>query len=166
MDSRFKPGEIVWFQPNVEKIDFSTMTVIDTQSAVKAKIVKVSFMPDKVLYDISILVEGSFYDIFPIKSVDSVFVCPIIEESASNMADRFLQKKGKESLSDLAELRKITKDLVKRHRELEELNPLKLPLDVPYQPFMPKWTTDTSGKPWPPGTIICSGGIQQNGNKH
>lgn len=80
MKSRFTIGDIVLFQPNIEKIDFKTMTTSDT-SAVKAKVVQVQFALDKVLYDLALANDGSFYEIYPIRSVDSVFVCPVIEET-------------------------------------------------------------------------------------
>ena len=80
MECRFKPGDIVWFQPHVDKIDFRNGTTTDTSTAVKSKIIQVQFTIDKVLYDIALYVDGGFYEIFPLRSVDSVFVCPITKD--------------------------------------------------------------------------------------
>lgn len=73
--TRFTKGSIVLFQPNIEKINVKNGTTSDPGSAVKAKVVSVEMINDRVLYDLAIYAKGGYYEIFPIKSVDSIFVC-------------------------------------------------------------------------------------------
>lgn len=138
MDSRFKPGSLVWFQPNVEKIDFTTGITSDPSSAVRAKVIAVHFTMDKVLYDLALQVEGGFYEIFPIRSVDSVFVCPIIEQ------------RNKARLSSSEILEKIRE---RKHEEVKR----ELDIDFP-KVTIPAYTPqkfDADPYVFPSGTIIC-----------
>jgi len=137
MDSRFKIGDIVLFQPNVDKIDFKTMTTTDPASAVRAKVVQVQFTLDKVLYDIALAVDGAFYEIFPIRSVDSVFVCPQAEQQKPAP-----KPTPKDLLEELIRIRK--EDEVKQPHD-------HFPYCPPYQPNR----FEFSPNDFPPGTIIC-----------
>jgi hypothetical protein len=138
MESRFKPGDIVWFQPRVDKIDFKTGRTTDTSTAVKSKIVQVQFTIDKVLYDLALSVDGGFYEIFPLRSVDSVFVCPIIED----VKPAQIEKRASELLEEI------------RKRKYEE--EIKKPRDpFPYFPPHQPQHLGPSFDGFPPGTIIC-----------
>ena len=143
MESRFKPGDIVWFQPHIDKIDFRTGTTTDTSFAVKAKVVQVHFTMDKVLYDLALFAEGGFYEIFPIRSVDSVFVCPIIEARGT---DEPIKKTAKELLEEIR--RRKYEEEIKKPRE-------PFPYFPPYHP--PSWGQHSYPRDvgFPPGTIIC-----------
>lgn len=137
MESRFKPGDIVWFQPHVDKIDFKTGTTTDTTKAVKAKVIQVQFTIDKVLYDLALSVDGGFYEIFPLRAVDSVFVCPVIAEENTDKVEKRAQRL-------LEELRRKNEEEIKKHCD-------PFPYFPPYQPqrLGPSFTD------FPPGTIIC-----------
>lgn len=141
MESRFSHGAHVLFQPNVEKIDFRTGMTTDPQSATRAKVVGVSFTNDKVLYDLAVFADGGFYEMFPIRSVDSVFVCPL-PPPAKKREEELAEKAS----SLLEEIRKS--DLTKRERE-----------GWPFtMPPTPQWAPETVKAPYPdfpPGTIIC-----------
>lgn len=126
MESRFKPNDIVWFQPHINKIDFKTGTTTDTTTAVKAKVMHVQFTMDKVLYDLALFAEGGFYEIFPLRSVDSVFVCPIRE----NVKPAQIEKQAQELLDDL------------RRRKYEEV---KKPREI--FPYIPPYLTQPNGFP-------------------
>lgn len=63
--SRFSIGDEVRFQP-----------LLDAPGGLLSKIVAVTFTPSKVLYDIALFVEGEFYEVLPLRGVDSVFVQP------------------------------------------------------------------------------------------
>ena len=137
MESRFKPGDIVWFQPHVDKIDFKTGRTTDTSTAVKSKIVQVQFTVDKVLYDVALSVDGGFYEIFPLRSVDSVFVCPVIAEENPEQIEKRAQRL-------LEELRRKSEEEIKKPRDPFQYFP-------PYQPQ--RLGPNFDG--FPPGTIIC-----------
>ena len=137
MESRFKPGDIVWFQPHVDKIDFKTGRTTDTSTAVKSKVVQVQFTADKVLYDVALSVDGGFYEIFPLRSVDSVFVCPVIAEENPEQIEKRPQRL-------LEELRRKSEEEIKKPRD-------PFPYFPPYQPQ--RLGPDFDG--FPPGTIIC-----------
>lgn len=65
-------GSIAYFQPAILKIDG---TGIADDSAIPCKVVRVSFDPGKVLYDLALPNgEGGFYENYPIRCVDSYFV--------------------------------------------------------------------------------------------
>ena len=71
----FTNGQEVLFQPDLSKIDGKEHTCKD---GVQAKIVGVTFVTGKVLYDIVVWdeVSNDFYHCFPIQRVDSFMVCP------------------------------------------------------------------------------------------
>lgn len=81
--SRHNIGEIVFFQPNLEKIDWKNMEKKENTDPVKAKIMKVSFNPGKITYDIAVedkINKGTgFYETVPICNVDSVMILPVGE---------------------------------------------------------------------------------------
>ena len=137
MESRFKPGDIVWFQPHVDKIDFKTGMTTDTTTAVKAKVVQVNFTLDKVLYDLALNVEGGFYEIFPLRSVDSVFVCPIIEQRETKTPTQV-----EKDLLDEIRKRKYREEIEKPREPFPYFPPTRVDRDPVYPSF-------------PPGTIIC-----------
>lgn len=73
--SRFEVGDVAYFQPNVEKIDFVNGESID-DSAVKCLIVGVTFTKyHKVLYDVAVTDGpwGYFVD-HPLRTVYSDFI--------------------------------------------------------------------------------------------
>lgn len=66
-------GDIAYFQPVLSRIDGSTMVADDT--AIPCKVVRVSFDPGKVLYDLALPNgEGGYYENYPLRCVDSYFV--------------------------------------------------------------------------------------------
>ena len=162
MESRFKIGDIVLFQPNVEKIDFKTMTTFDTSSAVRAKVVQVQFTFDKVLYDIALAVDGAFYEIFPIRSVDSVFVCPLPPAPISK--EKALEQ---DAARIVEEIRRKKEENDKKNRD-SIFDKLKRPNDTPF--YHPPQTRPPNLFPhdFPPGTIIChvEGYPLMNGDIH
>lgn len=134
MQSRFRVGNIVWFQPNIEKINLDTGETIDTSSATLAKILKITTIGDRVFYDIAVSAQGGFYEIFPIKAVDSIFICPTI----SGAEVRTTQTSAKESAYD-------------------DYKKIPLPKTSPFDPnpLQPTWVVDPTVTGFPPGTIIC-----------
>ena len=137
MESRFKSGDIVWFQPHVDKIDFKTGMTTDTTTAVKAKVVQVNFTLDKVLYDLALWAEGGFYEIFPLRSVDSVFVCPVVEQRETKTPTQV----GKDLLEEIRK-RKYHEEIEKPREPFPYFPPTRVDRDPTYPNF-------------PPGTIIC-----------
>jgi len=80
--SRCSIGDEVLFQPDVTKIRYepgSARGYYTDDSAVKAKVVGVAFVPGKVLYDLVVWMddEKEFYEPHPIYRVDSYFVLNI-----------------------------------------------------------------------------------------
>ena len=143
MESRFSHGAHVLFQPNVEKIDFKTGTTTDPTSATRAKVVAVSFTNDKVLYDLAIFADGGFYEMFPIRSVDSVFVCPLpppVKKPESDLAEK--------ATGILEEIRRQKNDEIERGRT-------GWPFTMPPTPQWAPETVKESYPSFPPGTIIC-----------
>lgn len=143
MQSRFSYGDIVLFQPNVEKIDFRTGSTFDPLSATRAKVVGISFTQDKVLYDLALFAEGGFYEIYPIKQVDSVFVCPLHVEKKT------IQKSAKEAHAEVPKPPSASE----LYEELKKLKPKTSPFDP--NPPQPTWVIDPPAGGYPPGTIIC-----------
>lgn len=73
--SKYQPGERAYFQPCINKIDGRTM--LSDDSAIPVLVVGVHFGAGKVLYDIALPDgEGGFYDVLPLRSVDSYFMAP------------------------------------------------------------------------------------------
>lgn len=78
LPSRYAIGQEVYFHPNMFKI-----TPLNLRLAFIARIEKVQFSGSKVTYDLALLVEEGdadgnmntrFYDVIPVKDVDSTFV--------------------------------------------------------------------------------------------
>ena len=68
--SRHALDDVVLFQPDLcRKLD-------DTTNAVPAKVVGISFVPGKVLYDLALVDVDGFYTELPIRAVDSIMVHP------------------------------------------------------------------------------------------
>lgn len=81
--SRFQIGDTALFQPNIEKIDFKNTSTTDPDSATRCKIMDVSFSKSKVMYTIAVAdkdSESGFYEVMPIRDVDSIFIGPIVEQ--------------------------------------------------------------------------------------
>lgn len=73
--TRFAIGSTAYFQPNVEKIN--VMTDIAQRGDVECKIVGVTFVPGKVLYDIAVADSTSitgYYESHPMRGIDSFFL--------------------------------------------------------------------------------------------
>lgn len=73
--ARFSVGSIAYFQPNVEKIN--GMIDIAQLGDVECKIVGVTFIPGKVLYDIAVADSTSitgYYESHPMRGIDSFFI--------------------------------------------------------------------------------------------
>lgn len=84
-------GSVVIFQPDISKINFKTMTSIE--GGVISKIVAIKFSKGKVLYDLALKNDDSFYEELPICNVDSVFVCPVLDKQCTK--DNNLNNKNK-----------------------------------------------------------------------
>lgn len=71
-EARHMIGTTVYFQPSILKIDG---TGVADETAIPCKVVRVSFDPGKVLYDLALPNgEGGFYENYPLRCVDSYFV--------------------------------------------------------------------------------------------
>lgn len=66
LPSRFSIGERVRFQ----------IYEVGSPEFFPAEVVRVSFDPGKVLYDLALIVNGEVYDVYPVRGVDSCFVQP------------------------------------------------------------------------------------------
>lgn len=79
-NSRFSLGEIVIFQPDMNKINRSTGKIKDMTGSIYAKIMAVTFTPGHILYDLALnnknSIEG-FDHKTPLKQVDSFYICDI-----------------------------------------------------------------------------------------
>ena len=73
--SLFSVGDVVNFQPDLEKLN-PDGRLKNYIGAVKCKIVRITFTESKVLYDLALWLNenGSYYETFPICSVDSIFI--------------------------------------------------------------------------------------------
>ena len=77
--SRFSLGEIVLFQPDINKIDRKKGKIKDMTGAIYAKIMAVTFTPGHILYDLALNNNSieSFDHKTPLKHVDSFYICDI-----------------------------------------------------------------------------------------
>lgn len=76
MDSRFNPGDMTLFQPNLKLVNAATSTT-DPLTAVAARVEAVRFTTGKVRYDLALkYVEGEEVIWLPVDNVDSCMVCP------------------------------------------------------------------------------------------
>ncbi len=147
MESRHNIGDIVLFQPNLNKIDAKTGQTTDLASAVKCLIVGIGFTQAKVLYDLAVEDDQSpdgFYTALPIKSVDSFMVCPMPLSKREPQASPVPTSPNK---SDGNALKKALEELADRKREL----PQAMPPLFPNYPLGPYYGPNA----FPPGTIIC-----------
>lgn len=72
MNSTYAIGTVAYFQPVLARHDGSGFA---DDTAIPCKVVRVSFDPGKVLYDLALPNgEGGFYDVYPLRCVDSYFV--------------------------------------------------------------------------------------------
>ena len=150
MESRHQLGEVVLFQPNLDKIDAKTGQTTDLDSAVKCLVVGVGFTQGKVLYDLAVEDTQSpegFYTSFPLKSVDSFMVCPIPSKKREPQASPAPTSPNK--IDDNA-LKKALDELMDKSRK--ELPPA-FPPAFPNYPLGPYYGPNA----FPPGTIICEG---------
>ena len=149
MESRHKIGDIVLFQPNLDKIDAKTGQTIDLSSATRCQVVGVGFTQGKVLYDLAVediqSPEG-YYTAFPLKSVDSFMVCPIPSSKREPQASPAPTSPNK--LDDNALKRVLDEIVRKQDRDIHPSFPYP-----PAAPIGPYYGPNA----FPPGTIICQG---------
>jgi hypothetical protein len=75
LPSQHQVGDRAYFQPVIGKIDGRTM--LSDDSAIPVLVVGVAFDGGKVLYDIALPNgEGGFYEVHPLRGVDSYFMAP------------------------------------------------------------------------------------------
>lgn len=71
LPSKIQLGRIAYFQPFIAKAGEGQLD----DTAVPCRVVGIQFLPGKILYDLALPDgEGSFYETFPLRGVDSYFV--------------------------------------------------------------------------------------------
>lgn len=148
MESRHQIGEVVLFQPNLDKIDAKTGQTFDLESAVKCLVVGISFTKGKVLYDLAVEDDQSpegFYTTMPLKAVDSFMVCPLPSTKREPQASPAPTSPNK---LDENALKKALDEMLDKHEKI-----VTYPPAFPNQPLGPMYGPNA----FPPGTIICEG---------